>query len=174
MGSGKRLTVALALLLAVLAAPVSGCSAGSERPETGGSGEQSAAREEENRIQVRQIAEGQRGPSEREMVVASSAAELARATGLRVPDSGEGLYVSAHPGERPTGGYRVALSEAGEGGIRVVVREPGEGDIVTQALTQPYAVAVVGSGEGQHPEAGELSFVDATGRPLEWPVRRVG
>lgn len=124
-------------------------------------------------IVVEQIAEGESGPAERGILVASSAEGLARATGVEVPDAGEGLYVSAQAGERPTGGYRVSISGAGEE-VRVRLREPGEADIVTQALTQPYAVAVVRSGGGRIPEAGELRFVDAKGAPLGWPVRRLG
>jgi hypothetical protein len=123
-------------------------------------------------IMVEQIAQGQRGPARRQVVVAGSARELAEAAGLKVPSSGRGLYVSAHAGERPTGGYRVSLSEAGEGGFQVTLREPGEGAIVTQALTQPYAIAMVKTAEGSVPEAGDLRFVNAAGEPLGWPVVR--
>lgn len=125
-------------------------------------------------MSVEQIAEGQSGPDERRVVVAGSAAELSAATGLQVPDAGEGLYVSAHAGERPTGGYQVSLSEAGAGKVRVTLRKPGPEDIVTQALTQPYAVVVVRYESEQLPETGEPHFVNAEGGPLGWPVRRVG
>lgn len=124
-------------------------------------------------VVVEQIAQGQQGPAQRQVVVAGSAETLSGATGVAVPDSGGGLYVSAQAGERPTGGYRVSISEAGDGEVRVELREPGDEDIVTQALTQPYAVALVRTGEGRVPEPGELSFVDAEGEPLGWPVRRV-
>lgn len=122
---------------------------------------------------VEQIVEGQSGPAERRVVVAGSAGELAGATGLEVPDSGEGLYISAHAGERPTGGYRIALSGTENGEIRVALREPGQGDIVTQSLTRPYAIAVARGERGRAPDAGEPRFLDARGEPLGWPVYRV-
>jgi hypothetical protein len=174
------LTGALTLILLLAA-----CSPGSEEdtngapqtarpPETTGVAG-TARMEEETKaddIVVEQIARGQRGHTRRQVVVAGSGRELAEATGLEVPSSGRGLYVSANAGERPTGGYRVSLSGAGDGGVRVTLREPGEGAIVTQALTQPYAVAVVKTAEGGVPEAGDLRFVNAAGEPLGWPVVR--
>jgi hypothetical protein len=42
---------------------------------------------------------------------------------------------------------------------------------VTQALTYPYAVAVV---RGLDPTAKDFLVVDQGGRRLDWPVRRVG
>jgi cytoskeletal protein RodZ len=125
-------------------------------------------------IVLEQIAQGQRGPARRQVVVAGSARELAEATGVKVPNSGGGLYVSAHAGEQPTGGYQVAISSTAPGEIQVTLREPGEGAIVTQALTQPYAVAVVKTAEGGVPEAGDLRFVNAAGEPLGWTVARAG
>lgn len=125
-------------------------------------------------IVLEQIAQGQRGPARRQVVVAGSARELAEATGVKVPNSGGGLYVSAHAGEQPTGGYQVAISSTAPGEIQVTLREPGEGAIVTQALTQPYAVAVVKTAEGGVPEAGDLRFVNASGEPLDWTVARAG
>lgn len=161
--------VFLALLLLI-----AGCATGPEedaRDARDASGGETTQREARDMV-VEQIARGQSGPAERRVVIAGSASKLAAATGIEVPDSGEGLYVSAHAGERPTGGYRVSLSSAG-GEVRVSLREPGQGDIVTQALTQPYAVAVVRTEGGGLPEAGEPRFVNAAGDPLGWPVRRV-
>lgn len=162
----------LAGTLLALLVLIAGCGAdpGGEAPRKEGDGTTRDAGAVETSVE--QISGGQSGPDERGVVVANSAAELAAATGLEVPDSGEGLYVSAHAGERPTGGYRVSLSSAGAGEIRVSLREPGPGDIVTQALTQPYAVAVVKREGSRPPKAGELRFVDAGGEPLGWPVHR--
>lgn len=177
-GLAGALTVIL-LLAACSPAPEEGTNGAPQTarpPETTGTAG-TARVEEETRagdIVVEQIAQGQRGPARRQVVVEGSARELAEATGVEVPNSGEGLYVSAHAGERPTGGYRVSLSGAGDGGIQVTLREPGEEAIVTQALTQPYAVAVVKTAEGGVPEAGDLRFVNAAGEPLGWNVVRAG
>jgi len=166
---------ALALLLLVIA----GCSSEPGGPATGsaeptaGSGKTARSTTAEE-VVVEQIGGGQSGPARQQVIVAGSARELSEAAGVEVPDAGEGVYVSAHAGERPTGGYRVSVSGTGSGGVRVTLREPDEGDIVTQALTQPYAVAVVRSGSGDPPDAGELRFVDRAGEPLSWPVRVAG
>lgn len=150
---------ASALLIGVLLL-FAGCSSA-----TPGGG--TAAEESEPRIRVEQLTEGQQGPAERGITVANSARELEAQTGVRVPDSGEGLYICARAGERPTGGYGVGVS-AGEGNaVRVALREPGEGEIVTQALTSPYAVAVV-----REVAADELRFIEPGGESLGWPVDR--
>lgn len=177
--SGLAGALTIILLLA-------GCSPGPEEgtsgapqtvpPETTGTAGTTRMEEETKAgdIVVEQIAQGQRGPARRQVVVAGSARELAEATGVKVPNSGGGLYVSAHAGEQPTGGYQVAISSTAPGEIQVTLREPGEGAIVTQALTQPYAVAVVKTAEGGVPEAGDLRFVNASGEPLDWTVARAG
>lgn len=59
------------------------------------------------------------------------------------------VVVLAALGQRPTGGYSVALERAlhdeEEGVVELIVREvrPGEGCMVTQALTFPYLLATV-------------------------------
>ncbi len=77
-------------------------------------------------------------------------------------------------GEKPTGGYSLAVESARIEGDQVTVRlrlkEPLPGAMVTQALTYPYAVAVVRDVDLQ---GKEFSFVDQDGRKLDWPVRRV-
>lgn len=118
-------------------------------------------------MRVERLAEGQQGPAERGVTVADSAQKLEEKTGVRVRDSGEGLYICAHAGERPTGGYRVSLSGGEGNAVRVALREPGEGEIVTQALTSPYAVAVVRGVSAEDPR-----FVDSGGESLDWPVNR--
>jgi hypothetical protein len=169
-----RLAGALLALLMIFLMLAAGCAPGPERQAPGTTGHETKRDPGAGEMSVEQIAESQSGPDERRVVVAGSAAELSAATGLQVPDAGEGLYVSAHAGERPTGGYRVSLSGMAAGKVRVTIREPGSEDIVTQALTQPYAVAVVRYESEQLPETGEPQFVNAKGEPLGWPVRRVG
>lgn len=119
-------------------------------------------------MRVEQLTEGQQGPAERGVTVADSAEELRAKTGVRVPDSGEGLYICAHAGQRPSGGYRVTISGGEDSAVRVALREPGEGEIVTQALTSPYAVAVARGGVS----AEDLRFVDPGGEGLDWTVDR--
>lgn len=60
----------------------------------------------------------------------------------------EGLhYILVTYGEKPTGGYTVEITEIAKKGAELVVTvqfsEPGEGEMVTQALTYPYDLAVV-------------------------------
>ena len=154
---------ASALLVSALLL-LAGCSASAPGGTPGGvTGDES-----EPRMRVEQLTEGQQGPTERGITIADSARELREATGVRVPDSGEGLYICVHAGERPTGGYRVGISGGEDNKVRVTLREPGEGEIVTQALTSPYAVAVARGGVS----AEELRFVDSGGESLGWPVDR--
>jgi hypothetical protein len=95
--------------------------------------------------------------------------------GVTIPDSGNGTYFAAYWGEKPTGGYSLAVRSARLEGDRVTVRlaleKPPPDAIVTQALTYPYAVSVV---RGLDPEGKTLLFVDQRDRRLGWPVRRVG
>jgi hypothetical protein len=147
-------------MLLLLAA---GCSAGSSS-------------EEPRDLRVERIssdAPGQ-GPQQPRVVVAPSAAALSGAVGANVPDSGSGTYLAAYWGEKPTGGYSMSVRSARLKGDRVTVRlalkEPPHDAILTQALTYPYAVAVI---RGLSPEGKDFSFVDENGRELGWPVRRV-
>ena len=149
------------MMLLLLAA---GCSAGN-------------GSEEPRDLRVERIssdAPGQ-GPHQPRAVVASSAAALSGATGANVPDSGSGTYLAAYWGEKPTGGYSMSVRSARLEGNRVTVRlalkEPPRDAILTQALTYPYAVAVI---RGLSPGDRDFSLVDENGRELGWPVRRVG
>jgi hypothetical protein len=102
-------------------------------------------------------------------------AALSGVIGAHVPDSGSGTYLAAYWGEKPTGGYSMSVRSARLEGNRVTVRlalkEPPRDAILTQALTYPYAVAVI---RGLSPEGKDFSIVDENGRELGWPVRRVG
>jgi hypothetical protein len=159
-------TVVLLLLLGC------GCSAdnGSE-PSAENTSE--AARD----LRVERITSGApgQGPDRPRVIIASSATALSRATGARVPDSGKGTYLAVYWGERPTGGYSLAVRSArleGEGVIvGLALEEPPRGAVVTQALTYPYAVAVV---RDLDPGGMDFSFTDQSGRELGWPVRLVG
>ena len=109
------------------------------------------------------------------MIVAPSAAALSEAIGANVPDSGRGTYLAAYWGEKSTGGYSLAVESARLEGDRVTVRlalkEPPRDAIVTQALTYPYAVAVV---RDLDPQGKDFSFTDQAGRVHGWPVRLAG
>jgi hypothetical protein len=105
-----------------------------------------------------------------------TAAGLERETGASVPsDAGRGAYLAAYWGEKPTGGYslgvRSARVEVDRVTVRLALEEPPPDAIVTQALTYPYAVAVV---RGLDPTANDFLVVDQGGRRLDWPVRGVG
>ncbi len=127
-------------------------------------------------LRVERISSGApgQGPDRPRVIVASSATALSKATGARVPDSGNGTYLAVYWGERPTGGYSLAVQSARLEGDRVMVRlvleGPPRGAIVTQALTYPNAVAVV---RDLDPRGMDFSFTDQRGRELGWPVRLV-
>jgi hypothetical protein len=148
------------MMLLLLAA---GCSAGN-------------GSEEPRDLRVQRIssdAPGQ-GPRQPRVVVAPSAAALSGAVGANVPDSGSGTYLAAYWGEKPTGGYSMSVRSARLEGSRVTVRlalkEPPRDAVLTQALTYPYAVAVI---RGLSPGGKDFSFVEENGRELGWPVRRI-
>jgi hypothetical protein len=153
-------TVALLLLLAAA------CSAGNDSPS-----------EAPRDLRVERISSGApgQGPEQPEVVLAPSAAALSEAIGANVPDSGRGTYLAAYWGEKSTGGYSLAVESARLEGDRVTVRlalkEPPRDAIVTQALTYPYAVAVV---RDLDPQGKDFSFTDQDGRELGWPVRLAG
>ena len=153
-------TVVLLLVLAC------GCS-----PDNGSDNPSGAPRD----LRVERLSSGApgQGPDQPRVIAASSATALSGATGARVPDSGDGTYLAVYWGEKPTGGYSLAVESARlEGGrvtVRLVLKEPPRGAIVTQALTYPYAVAVV---RDLDPRGLDLSFTDQNGRGLGWPVRR--
>ena len=113
------------------------------------------------------------GPQSPRVVVAPSASALSKKLGVEIPDSGEGIYLISYWGEKPTGSYSLAVESARLEGDRLTVRlklkEPPPDAMVTQALTYPYAAAVVRDVDLQ---GKEFSFVEGDGRKLYWPVRR--
>ncbi len=159
--------IVLMLVLAV------GCAGGSE-PSANDSDGTTGAPQTLRVVQISSEAPGQ-GLRRPRVILAPSAAALERETGARIPTSGEGTYLAAYWGEKPTGGYSLAARSARLEGDRVTVRlalkEPPPYAIVTQALTYPYAVAEVW---GLDPKGKDFLFVDQRGRRLDWPVRRVG
>lgn len=180
--------VATALLFLMIAA---GCTAGngsgtSDRATTPGTSgethESSEETREETTAQTRELlveeissdAPGQ-GPERPQVILAPSADALSREIGTRVPDSGEGTYLAAYWGEKPTGGYSLGVRSAtlqGESAtVELALEKPSPDAMVTQALTYPYAVAVV---RDLDPEGTRVSFVTGEGRELDWPVRRAG
>lgn len=155
------------VLILLLAACSPANEGGGPQETTGASGEE---------IRVRQIAAGApgQGPRQPHAVVAPSAAALSEATGLQIPDSGSGVYLAVYWGRKPTGGYSLSVESArlrGDGlVVELALREPPPDAMVTQALTYPYAVAVVRGAD----QAGrrDVVFVDRSERELGWPVRR--
>jgi len=150
------------IVLLLLAA---GCSVGN-------SSEPSADAPRDLRVaRISSGAPGQ-GLEQPRVIVAPSATALSRAIGANVPDSGEGAYLAAYWGRKPTGGYSLAVKSARLEGDRVTVRlalkEPPPDALVTQALTYPYAVAVV---RDLDPRGKKFSFADQRGRELAWPAR---
>jgi PrcB C-terminal len=153
-------TVVLLLLLAA------GCSTGNHSPS-----------EAPRDLRVERISSGApgQGPEHPRVIVAPSAAALSEAVGANIPDSGRGTYLVAYWGQKPTGGYSLAVDSARLEGeqvtLRLELRKPPREAIVTQALTHPYAVAVV---RDLDPRDKQLSLTDQNGRGLGWPVRLVG
>ena len=125
-------------------------------------------------VSLEQISSGTMGPEKRQILAASSAAELSAALGLRVPDSGEGTYVAVVWGEKPTGGYTVDFGSVSVKGVRLEIgvdlKDPPSDAMVAQALTYPYAVAVL---RGVDLGEKELALVTQNGRELGWPVVNV-
>ncbi|HEX2728397.1 MAG TPA: protease complex subunit PrcB family protein, partial [Rubrobacteraceae bacterium] len=125
--------------------------------------------------QIAANAPGQ-GAKRPKVVIAPSAAALSSALGpeAKVPNSGEGVYLAAFWGEKPTGGFSLAAksarSEAGKVTVEIALKKPPKDAFVAQSLTYPYVVAVV---RGVRAEA-EFVFVNQSGRELGWPVEREG
>jgi len=163
------------LVLLLLAA---GCSASDDAssPPPGEPPETTEVPEKPRDLRVERIfsnAPGQ-GPQAPSVILAPSASALSRELGAEIPDSGEGTYLISYWGEKPTGGYSLGVESARLAGdrvtVRLVLKEPPSDAILTQALTYPYAVAVV---RGVDPRGKEFAFVDQRGRDLGWPLRRV-
>jgi PrcB C-terminal len=157
---------------------VAGCSAGGgSEPSADAASETTEASEEPRDLQVDRISSDEpgQGPQRPRAVVAPSATALSEAIGANIPDSGSGTYLVAYWGEKPTGGYSMSARSARLEGSRVTVRlslrEPPRDAILTQALTYPYAVAVI---RDLNPEGKDFSFMDEEGRELDWQVRSTG
>ena len=113
------------------------------------------------------------GPRSPRVVATTSASALSKEFGAEIPDSGEGIYLISYWGEKPTGGYSLAIESARLEGDRLTIRlaleKPSKDMMLTQALTYPYAAGIV---RDVSLEGKEFSFVDQDGRKLDWPVRR--
>ncbi|CAN5881627.1 hypothetical protein BH23ACT11_BH23ACT11_29490 [soil metagenome] len=148
----------------------SGASGGISTPAPETTQESEAA----NEVTIEQISSGDDGAKKPQIVVAASAKALSTATNTLVPDSGEGTYLAAFWGEKPTGGYTVEVSSAWEEDGQIVVqlalKKPPPDAMVSQALTYPYAAAVTRSEVSQDQD---FSFITQGDRELNWPVRRV-
>ena len=114
------------------------------------------------------------GPEQPRVILAPSATALSRAAGASIPESVNGTYFAAYWGEKPTGGYSLAVESARLEGDRVTVRlalrERPQDAFAIQVLTYPNAVAMV---RDLDPRGKDFSFEDQDGRELGWPVQRV-
>lgn len=152
---------------------LSACStAGDPGPSDGSSREGSKPRD----LRVERVAAGApgEGPARPRVILAPSAEALSGELGAKIRGSGGGTYLLVHRGERPTGGYSVAVAGARVEGDRVTVRlrlkDPPPDAMVTQSLTYPYEISVL---RDLAPEGKSFSFVDGKGEKLDWPIRRV-
>jgi hypothetical protein len=167
------LRVGLVVILLLL----SGCSGGGSEPSAEEASEKTGASEEPRDLRVERISSGEpgQGPRRPRAVVAPSAAALSEAIGANVPDAGGGTYLAVYWGRKPTGGYAISARSARLEGdtvtVRLTLKEPPRDAILTQALTNPYALAAI---RDLDPAGKEFSFVDEEGRELDWPVRRAG
>lgn len=140
---------------------------------------------ERRQLEVHQISSGSafQGRKEPLAVIAPSRRALEEALGGAVPGGlpegrgapgeREAVYLAVFWGRKPSGGYSVEVASARlEDGKLVVcleLRAPRPGEIVTQALTYPYAVAEI---TGADPAGKVVVLTDREGRRLNWPVRR--
>lgn len=124
-------------------------------------------------VEVEHLSNTNHGPDRQGLVVASSARSLREETGLEAPDSGDGTYVAACRGQKPTGGYGVRMESARLAKdrleLRLTLEDPQPTGIVTQALTTPCTAGFI---EGVDPQGIQFTAVDAGGKELDWPVRR--
>ena len=166
----RAATILLSLLV------TAGCSTGdgsgaSDRPS------EPESVEEPRELPLEQVSSGEpgQGPERPRVILAPSADALSGEIGGNVPDSGAGTYLAAYWGRKPTGGYSLAVKSArlqkNEVTVTLALKEPSPDAMVTQALTYPYAVAVLGDLD---PEGKRFSFVDGEGEKLDWEVRRTG
>ena len=118
---------------------------------------------------------GAQGPPFPRMFVASTADALSNAVSevlsidVQVPDLGIATYLGACMGVRPSGGFSVAIEFARLKGnqvtVHLVLQELGGGEIAFQAITSPFALAVIRDLDPQ-----EKTFFVAE---LDWDVIRV-
>jgi|SRR5215204_116476 hypothetical protein len=117
------------------------------------------------------------GPPSPEVFVAPSAGALSSALSdalsivVEVSDSGVGTYLGACMGLKPSGGFSVAIESARLKGTKVtvhlVLEEPLPEASLFQAITSPFAVAVIRDLDAQ---GKNFSFVGK----LNWEVVHVG
>jgi hypothetical protein len=147
-------------------------ASGGERPEETAEEETHDA---SRPVAARELSSGSfgQGGARPEVRVARSAPALTEELGEEVRDRGPGVYLAALWGRKNTGGYSIGLAGAREKDGRILVRlslkKPPKDAMVTQAITYPYVYVFV---PGAAPE--DLSFVDARGEELDWPVVEAG
>lgn len=174
----RAATALFVLLFAAgcFAAGDTGSPSGSRPGTTGALPETTAPNGASRELRVEGVAAGApgQGPAVPRVVLAPSAAVLSEAIGGGVPDRGDGTYLLAYWGRKPTGGYSLAVESARIEGeqvtVRLALKEPPDA-ILTQAFIYPYVLVVLG---GLDPRGKEFVFEEMGGRRLGWPVRSEG
>lgn len=140
-------------------------------------GETTAASAPRSLLLVEQIVMGApgQGPKRPRVIVASSASALSKELGKPVEESGKGTYIAALWGEKPTGGYTIAIGKPLRVGKMVTVeldlKKPPRDAFVSQSITYPYVVAVI---RDIDPSSTKFTLVEKNGRRLDWPIQKVG
>ncbi len=119
---------------------------------------------------------GAQGPTFPGGFVAPSAAALSSAVSnalslhVDVPDSGIGTYVAACMGVKPSGGFSVDIQSArlrrDEVTIGLMLHELGRNEFAFQALSSPFAVALI---RDLDPKGKTFSFL----AELDWEIVQV-
>lgn len=145
------------------------------KPET--TAETTAASGLRSLLRVERVAAGAPGQGQKRpgVIVAGSAAALSKEMGTEVPDNGEGTYIAALWGEKPTGGYSITVGKPLKDGNMVTIeldlKRPPKDAFVAQSLTYPYVIAVI---RGIDPASTKFALVEKSGRKLDWPIRKAG
>lgn len=158
-----RTSVVVVMLLMTLngaSAPACGDGQKVEAPKQGNAAATPTAPRAEEKVlggEIKTLAEGSYGRvNDAFLVVARDPevyAELRKLAG-ELPELGAdffktGAVVGAFLGTRRSGGYGVEVARDGEGSVRVAEKSPPPGAMTTQALTSPFKVVSVPSGDWQ-------------------------
>ncbi len=146
-----------------------------KQPET--TEETTAASAPRSLLSVKEIVMGAPGQGQKKprVIVAASARTLSKELGRAVQESGEGAYVAAFWGKKPTGGYTIAVDKPLRAEKMVTIeldlKKPPRDAFVSQSITYPYVIAVI---RGIEPASTKFALVEKSGRKLDWPIKKVG